>query len=64
MAKGMDLQSLDRGRLRHPLFGNRGHWYDQPVRRGWWTLSLYKASNTRVNKEIVNAVERALKPLR
>ncbi len=41
----MDLRSLDRGRLRHPLFGNREHWYNESVPRGWWTLSLYKASN-------------------
>ena len=29
-----DLPSLNRGTLRHPLFGNRHHWYAQKVRRG------------------------------
>lgn len=31
-----DLSSLNRGRLRHPLFGNRRHWFNQAVRTGWW----------------------------
>jgi hypothetical protein len=29
-----DLPSLNRGLLRHPLFGNRRHWYRQTVHRG------------------------------
>lgn len=31
-----DLASLNRGRLRHPLFGSRGWWYDQPVKPGFF----------------------------
>lgn len=31
-----DLESLNRGRLRHPLFGHRGHWFDQSVKPGWF----------------------------
>ncbi len=31
-----DIASLNRGRLRHPLFGNRGWWYDQPVKPGFF----------------------------
>lgn len=29
-----DMAALNRGTLRHPLFGNRRHWYVQRVRRG------------------------------
>jgi hypothetical protein len=29
--KGRDLQRLDRGIVRHPLFGDRRHWYSQHV---------------------------------
>lgn len=29
--KGLDLAALNRGIARHPLFGNRGHWYSTPV---------------------------------
>lgn len=25
--KGHDLQAIDQGTLRHPLYGNRSHWY-------------------------------------
>lgn len=30
-----DVPSVNRGRLRKPLYGNRGHWYDQRVRPGF-----------------------------
>ncbi len=36
----IDVQALDEGRVRHPLFGNRKHWYAQPVRPGWFTEPL------------------------
>ncbi len=33
-----ELDKLDRhGRVRHPLYGNRGHWYDQAVPPGFFT---------------------------
>lgn len=33
-----DLKALDRsGRLRHPLFGNRGYWFTQRVKPGWFS---------------------------
>lgn len=32
-----DVASLDVGALRHPLFGNRHHWYLQKVRAGFAT---------------------------
>lgn len=56
----MDLDSLDRGRLRHPLWGDRKWWYDQSVPRGWWTDSLTRAADTRVRREIVDAVDTVL----
>ena len=58
MAKGMDLQRLDDGRLRHPLFGDRGHWYSQPVKPGWWSDSLRKAADQKVHREILSALDR------
>lgn len=30
-----DIKSLDAGTLRHPLFGDRAHWYRQRVRPGF-----------------------------
>ena len=37
---GRDVTSLERGTLRHPLFGNRGFWYRQRVRRGFASIPL------------------------
>lgn len=31
---------LDRGRLRHPLFGNRGFWFSQTIEPGFWSQTL------------------------
>lgn len=33
--KRRDVPRLNKGRLRHPLFGRRAHWYDQRVRSGF-----------------------------
>jgi hypothetical protein len=37
MGRERDIAALDRGRARHPLFGNRGHWYLQAVHPGWFS---------------------------
>lgn len=39
-AKNRDIRSLNRGRLRHPLYGNRRRWYNQPITPGWWSREL------------------------
>lgn len=31
------LQLLDRGTVRHPVFGNRSRWVTERVRPGWWS---------------------------
>lgn len=36
------LRSLNRGRLRHPVFGNREAWVTQQVKPGWFTDPLQK----------------------
>lgn len=36
--KKRELGKLDRGKLRHPLFGKRHSWFDQAVPPGWWTI--------------------------
>ena len=38
--KGHDLAALNRGRLRHPLFGNRKHWYMQAIEPGFFTKPI------------------------
>lgn len=36
------LRNLDRGRLRHPVFG-RDDWVTQPVTPGWWSKPIEDA---------------------
>lgn len=40
-----------RGRLRHPLFGNRSHWYTQVAPPGWFDKPM-EAQAPRVRREI------------
>lgn len=35
-----DMAALDRGILRHPLFGNRKHWFSQDIEPGFWTNTI------------------------
>jgi hypothetical protein len=51
-----DVSSLNRGRLRHPLYGNRRHWYSQRIRPGFWTVTL-EADAPRVRTELVEAIK-------
>lgn len=39
-AEVRDLRATDRGRLRHPLFGNRDHWFTQQIKPGWFTNAM------------------------
>ena len=54
--KERDLASLNRGRLRHPLYGNRGFWYDQEVPPNWWDDPLLEGVD-QVREEIVNVID-------
>ena len=38
--KGHDMAALNRGRLRHPLFGDRKHWYTQAIAPGFFTKPI------------------------
>ena len=60
----MDLRSLDEGRLRHPLFGDREHWYQQNLKPGWFTGSLNDAANSAVvRRELLRALHEVAKKL-
>jgi len=37
---GTDMKALNRGIVRHPLFGMRAHWYEQGITPGMWTVPL------------------------
>jgi hypothetical protein len=58
-AKARKLRYLDAGRLTHPLFGDREHWYTQEepsVRPGWFTGPA-EAATPRVRAGIERALE-------
>jgi len=61
--KDRDLASLNRGRLRHPLYGNRKHWYDQQVSPGWWDEPLLESA-PQAREEIVKALDDVAKRMR
>jgi hypothetical protein len=54
--KGVDLDKLDRGRLRHPLFGDRNLWYDQTVPARWFTRPMEKNADN-VEQELKRVVD-------
>lgn len=37
-----NVRRMDRGRLRHPLFGNRDWWYTQNIPEGWFTTPMMR----------------------
>lgn len=53
---GHDLKALDRGRLRHPLYGNRRRWYNQQIRPGWFSEPMTEGASG-VRREIVDVLE-------
>lgn len=54
--KERDLASLNRGRLRHPLYGDRRYWYDQEVSPNWWDDPLLQGAEL-VREEIVGVLD-------
>ena len=59
--KARKLKNLDEGRLTHPLFGDREHWYTQVgvaqgVEPGWFTGPAEEAA-PRVRAELEKALE-------
>ncbi len=49
--QGRDVSSLERGRLSHPLFGDRSHWYRQSVTRGFASKPI-KAIRSKIVADI------------
>lgn len=57
-----NLKSLDEGKLRHPVFGNRNVWVSQPVPAGWFSKTIEDGADE-VRKELVDAIEETLRKL-
>lgn len=53
-----NLQVIDSGRLRHPLFGDREHWYTQDIKPGVWSETLSDSEAQRhVQEAVIAAVD-------
>jgi len=60
--KTIDLARLDRGRLRHPLFGNAAHWYAQKVPERWFSKPMSDSAE-QFEKSLTEAVDRVTKDI-
>ncbi len=59
-----ELDKLDRhGRIRHPLRGHRGFWYDQPVSAGFFSRP-WESFRSKWIKTADDALDRALDKIR
>ena len=60
--RSVNLKALDRGELRHPLFGNRKHWYVQRVSPGWFSRPVDRNVEG-VRTELLKAIDDAKRNL-
>jgi hypothetical protein len=52
---GHDLQAIDRGQIKHPVFG-RPVWVSQVIEPGWWSQTLVGLAPV-MHHEVVQALE-------
>lgn len=55
-----DLKRIDAGQTRHPLLGNRRHWYPQSVQAGYFTDAMQGDVADEFRRKVVVAVDRAV----
>lgn len=60
--KKVDLNTLDKGLVRAPLFGNRRHWYAHRVRPGWFSRPA-EAQGTNVLRELETEVSKVVQDI-
>jgi hypothetical protein len=57
------LGPLDEGSLRHPLWGNRAHWYSQSVESGWWSETFAREAQgiaTELGRDVSRVADRII----
>lgn len=65
VAKGMDqLELMNRGFVRHPVYGNRGRWVNQPIpdAEDWFTKPM-EDGKPEAQREIVKALDNVAKKI-
>ena len=58
--RGHDLEAMNRGTVRHPLFGNRRHWYTTRVPAHWFEDAVESADIDTLAARVFAAVEHAV----
>jgi len=53
---GHDLDVIDRGRVRHPLFGNRKSWFQESVKPGFFSRPA-EASETKAQTAVLKVMD-------
>lgn len=56
---GHDLVAMDRGRIRHPVYGNLRVWVSQAINRYWFTTPMLEHS-AEMHQAVFDAVDEAL----
>lgn len=56
------LKDMDRGRLRHPVFGHQDRWVTQQIKPGWWTAAL-SARAPEVRQALLNVLAETARKL-
>ncbi len=59
---GRDVRALEAGRLKHPLFGNKKHWYTNRIKRGFASETLRK-TRPLIVRELDSEIARVRKDL-
>ncbi len=55
--KGMDARSANRGRLRHPVFGNKENWVNQSIPPNYFTDRMRREA-PKVRPDLIKAMDR------
>ena len=58
-SNGYQIQNIDRGQVRHPVYGNRGRWVSQTVSPNWWTKPITKAM-PKIRRDVDRELQRIL----
>ena len=53
------IRTIDRGTLRHPVYGNRERWINQRVTPGFWSDPMYDSSDEAF-EQIQQAIRKAI----
>jgi hypothetical protein len=56
IAKGTaNIRGIDKGRVRHPVFGHPDRWTTQPVKAGWFSVPM-KENEKEARREIASSL--------